>query len=71
MKKTTKRLGGEVHVLGDRTFAAITAIEGVELSASSRKRLSNMDRRRLSTDEQRSEVIRAYVDANIDGKTRR
>ncbi len=67
MKKISKRLGSEVHVLGDRTFAAITAVEGVRLSAASRKRLSDMNRRKLSPEEQRSEVIRAYVDA----KTRR
>ena len=67
MKKISKRLGSEVHVLGDRTFAAITAVEGVRLSAASRQRLSDMNRRKLSPEEQRSEVIRAYVDA----KTRR
>lgn len=66
-KKAGKRLGGENHVLGDQTFAAITAVEGVRLSAASRKRLSDMNKRKLTTDQQRSEVIRAYVDA----KTRR
>lgn len=65
MKKTGKRLSavGESHVLGQRTFAAITAIEGISLSATSRKRLSDMKKRKLSPEEQRSEVIRAYVDA--------
>jgi hypothetical protein len=63
MKKISNRLGGDAHVLGDRTFAAITAVEGVRLSTASRKRLSDMNSRKLPADEQRSEVIRAYVDA--------
>jgi hypothetical protein len=65
IKKANTQLGGETHVLGDRTFAAITAVEGVQLSASSRKRLSEMNKRKLSADEQRSEVIRAYADAKV------
>ena len=65
MKKTGKRLSGtgDGHVLGQRTFAAITAVEGISLSPASRKRLADMKKRKLSQDEQRSEVIRAYVDA--------
>jgi hypothetical protein len=65
MKKTGKRLNetSEGHVLGQRTFAAITAVEGISLSPASRKRLAKMKSRKLSHDEQRSEVIRAYVDA--------
>lgn len=65
MKKVTKNIRGssEDHVLGDRTFAAITAVEGISLSASSRKRLSSMKERRLTTEEQRTEVIRAYIEA--------
>jgi len=65
MKKTAKRLGGISggHVLGERTFAAITAVEGITLSAASRKRLASMRKRKLTNDEQRSEVIRAYNEA--------
>ena len=64
-KKTGKRLSGtgDGHVLGQRTFAAITAVEGISLSPASRKRLADMKKRKLSHDEQRTEVIRAYVDA--------
>ncbi|MBP8234523.1 hypothetical protein [Rhizorhabdus sp.] len=51
-------------VLGQRTFAAITAVEGIGLSAASRKRLSDLKKRKLSADDQRYEVIRAYQDAN-------
>lgn len=65
MKKTAKRLRGtsEGHVLGERTFAAITAVEGVRLSEASRKRLTSMKKRKLTNDEQRSEVVRAYNEA--------
>jgi len=65
MKKITKRFGGssEGHVLGDRTFAAITAVEGISLSAASRKRLASMKKRKLTAEEQRTEVIRAYTQA--------
>jgi len=65
MKRTGKKLSGtgDGHVLGQRTFAAITAVEGISLSSASRKRLADMKKRKLSLDEQRTEVIRAYVDA--------
>lgn len=51
------------RVLGDQIFAAISAVEGISLSAASRNRLTSMRNRNLSADEQRSEVIRAYTDA--------
>ena len=62
MKRTTKGLKASTtgHVLGARTFAAITAIEGVSLSTASRKRLTDMNKRKLSPDDQRTEVIQAY-----------
>lgn len=65
MKKIVKRVAGssEGHVLGDRTFAAITAVEGISLSATSRKRLASMKKRKLTAEEQRTEVIRAYTEA--------
>jgi hypothetical protein len=69
MKKLSKKLGGSAPgvVLGERSFAAITAVEGVGLSASSRKRLTDMKKRKLSGDEQRSEVIRFYSAAKSRG----
>jgi len=65
MRKTVKspKPNAPGHVLGHRTFAAITAVEGIGLSAASRKRLADMQKRKLSPDDQRSEVIRAYLDA--------
>lgn len=64
MKKPPKGLkpSASRHVLGQRTFAAITAVEGISLSAASRKRLTDMNKRKLSPDDQRTEVIRAYRD---------
>jgi hypothetical protein len=64
MKKTVKRLVGksEGHMLGERTFAAITAVEGISLSAAGRKRFASMKKRKLTNDQQRSEVIRAYTE---------
>ncbi len=69
MKKTIKGLKPNTsgHVLGERTFAAITAVEGVSLSVGSRKRLADMNKRKLSLDDQRSEIIRAYRDTKTRG----
>jgi hypothetical protein len=65
VKKIVKRisLSAEARVLGDRTFAAISAVEGISLSASSRARFHSMKKRKLTTDEQRAEIIRAYTEA--------
>lgn len=65
MKKKSRLADNQpnAHVLGDKTFAAITAVEGLSLSAASRKRLADMKKRKLSHDEQRNAVIRAYVEA--------
>ena len=65
MKKIDRGLKASTSgvVLGQRTFAAITAVEGIGLSAASRRRLSDLKKRKLSADDQRSEVIRAYQDA--------
>jgi len=51
----------EARILGDETFAAITAVEGISLSPISRQRLANLRRSNLSLSEQRAEVIRAYM----------
>ena len=60
-KKTFRT--GEGHVLGDRTFAAITAVEGISLSNASRNRIQSMRKRQLSPAQQRDEVIRAFTEA--------
>ena len=48
------------RVLGREAFAAITAVEGLELSPESKRRLATLRSSGLSTDEQRAEVLRAY-----------
>lgn len=65
MKKKAKRnvQTQDGFVLGDRTFAAITAVEGLSLTQTSRNRLTAMKKRKLTNDEQRSEVIFAYSGA--------
>jgi hypothetical protein len=67
MKKTPKRLvsEGSGYVLGERTFAAISAVEGMKLNVASRKRLASMKKRKLSSEEQRSEIIVAYSGGKI------
>ncbi len=47
-------------VIGTKAFAAITAVEGLKLSAASKTRLSNLKAKGLNNDERRAEVIRAY-----------
>lgn len=69
MKKTTKGAKPDLsgHVIGQRTFTAITAVEGIGMSAASRKRFVDMNKRKLSPEDQRAEVIRAYLDAKSRG----
>jgi tryptophan synthase beta subunit len=51
----------EARVLGDRAFAAIAAVEGLFLNLESSHRLASMQARKLSREEQRAEIIRAYA----------
>lgn len=48
------------RVLGRRAFAAITAVEGLELAPASRARLNRMAAEGLSRDERRDAVLRAW-----------
>ena len=49
------------HILGRKAFAAITAVEGLALSAAGEKRFRKMGQ--LSADQRRAEVFRVYNDA--------
>ena len=40
----------KARIIGDRTFAAITAVEGIRLSGESRKRLAALKRDRHAVD---------------------
>jgi len=50
------------RVLGARTFAAITAVEGLRLGTASRKRLQALKAGGLTPAERREEVLRAYME---------
>jgi hypothetical protein len=47
-------------VIGTKAFAAITAVEGLKLSAASKTRLADLKAKGLNNDERRAEIIRAY-----------
>lgn len=63
MSKRTEKITGRscTRVLGSKTFAAIAAVEGLRLSATSRKRLAVLKASDLSPEERRAEVLRAYA----------
>ena len=48
------------RVLGHKVFAAISAVEGLQLGIPSRKRLDKLKGAGLSQEEKRAEVLRAY-----------
>lgn len=62
---TEKRKGSSINsssrVLGDKTFAAISAVEGLKLGKASRARLSALSKTTLTPAQKRAEVLRAYV----------
>jgi hypothetical protein len=65
-KKTRTKLpksSGTRRILGAKAFAAITAVEGLELSAAGKKRLKTSRRLKMSQDERRAEIVRAYTSA--------
>ena len=47
-------------ILGRERFAKISAVEGIELRPSMKKRAAEFDRRGLSGEERRRSIIRAY-----------
>jgi len=49
------------RVLGDKVFAAISAIEGISLKSGSLSRIASVRSRNLSPAEQRAEVVQAYA----------
>ncbi len=56
-------LSVESRILGNETFAAIAAVEGMSLGSASRARLASMRERHLTHGEQRAEIIRAYLES--------
>jgi len=63
MRKVYK--GSAINVssrtLGEKTFAAIAAVEGLKLGPVSAKRLSSLKERNLTPAQKRAEVLRAYI----------
>lgn len=47
-------------VIGEKAFAAITAVEGLKLSDASRRRLQRLKSSGLPSEERRAEILRAY-----------
>ena len=48
--------------LGDRAFAAITAVEGLKLGKASKERLQALTQdEKLTPDQRRAEVLKAYM----------
>lgn len=60
-KKVAKSGMAKPPVLGAKAFAAISAVEGLRLSAASRERLDALKAAALTPDERRAEVLRAYI----------
>lgn len=50
----------ETYVLGPEAFASISAVEGLHLSAASRRRLDQLKTAGLSHEEMRAAILRAY-----------
>jgi len=51
-----------MQVLGRKTFEAITAVEGLKLSAAGRQRVSSLSASALTPDQRRAAVLKAYRD---------
>jgi hypothetical protein len=59
-KTTSKKTGNAGFVLGRERFAKISAVEGIKLSDSMKKRISESDRKDLSAEARRAAIIRAH-----------
>jgi len=47
-------------ILGHERFAKISAVEGIELTPTMRKRAADFDRRGMGAEERRRSIIQAY-----------
>ena len=50
----------EQMILGEAAFAAISAVEGLKLSPTSKRRLAALSKMPISEAERRAEIFRAY-----------
>ncbi len=60
--KRTRR--SKSYTLGTDAFASISAVEGLHLSSTSRKRLDQLKTAGLSHEEIRAAILRAYKSSN-------
>ena len=60
-KRKSSSINSSSRVLGDKTFAAISTVEGLKLGKASRERLSALSKKNLTPAQKRAEVLRAYV----------
>jgi hypothetical protein len=60
-KRKDSSINASSRVLGDRNFAAISAVEGLKLGRASKERLSALREKKLTPAQKRAEVLRAYV----------
>lgn len=51
----------KASILGDKTFAAITAVEGLKLPRASKRRIAALKQKKLTPAQRRAEVLRAYL----------
>ena len=58
--KETSPAPSKPYIVGRKAFAAITAVEGLKLSAASENRLIELEQ--LSAEQRRAEVVRVYRD---------
>ena len=59
-QKNTSKKTGNRFVLGRERFAKISAVEGIELSGTMKKRIRDSDRKGLSPEARRAAIIRAH-----------
>lgn len=57
-----RKSGSAAAVLGLKTFAAISAVEGLKLSSAGRKRVAHPS----PANQRRAEVLKAYLDLKGD-----
>jgi hypothetical protein len=60
-KATVKANAKGGFVIGRAKFAKISAVEGIKLSSSMKKRAAEFDRAGLSPEERRKAIIRAHA----------
>jgi hypothetical protein len=60
-KRKRSGINSSSRVLGDKTFAAISAVEGLKLGKASKERLSALSKKNLTPGQKRAEVLRAYI----------